>query len=385
MRIAYFTETFLPQIDGIVFILTHLFDYLGEKGHESIAFAPLGTLETYASTKIFHQTSLRTPFYPERRMATPIARVEKKVLAFKPDLIHLVAPTSLGVAGLRVALKYSIPLVASYHTDLSGFARRWKMGALSEPIYNFYRYVHNKADLTLVPSEFTRQQLAAKDFRRLSIWPSGVDLELFSPAKRSEAWRTRLSAGHNEEILITFVSRLSREKRADMLLPIAREVKGVRLAIVGDGPDRGRLERLFAGTPTHFAGYLRGEELACAYAAGDLFVFTGAEETFGNVVLEAMASGLAVIAPDSGGVVNLVSHGKSGFLFPSENQKEMTRLVAELVRDPQLAGDMGRAGRAKAENFGWEDIFNKLIEDYNEVLKIHPKTWNKNRQTDQVV
>jgi glycosyltransferase involved in cell wall biosynthesis len=169
-----------------------------------------------------------------------------------------------------------------------------------------------------------------------------------------------------------------------MLLPIAREVKGIRLAIVGDGPDRGRLERLFAGTPTHFAGYLRGEELACAYAAGDLFVFTGAEETFGNVVLEAMASGLPVIAPDSGGVVNLVTHGKSGFLFPSENQKEMTRLVAELVQDPQMARDMGRAGRAKAENFGWEDIFNKLIEDYNGVLKIHPKDWNKNRQTDQV-
>src|SRR3990172_5104175 len=142
MRIAYFTETFLPQIDGIVFILTHLFDYLGEKGHESIDFAPLGTLETYASTKIFHQTSLRTPFYPERRMATPIARVEKKVLAFKPDLIHLVAPTSLGVAGLRVALKYSTPRAPSYPPDPPVSPRRWKMGALSEPIYNFYRYVH---------------------------------------------------------------------------------------------------------------------------------------------------------------------------------------------------------------------------------------------------
>ncbi|HKY78894.1 MAG TPA: glycosyltransferase family 1 protein [Anaerolineales bacterium] len=371
MRIAYFTETFLPQIDGIVFILTHLFDYLKENGHESIAFAPLGTLDTYASTKVFHQTSLRMPFYPERRLATPLARVEKKVLDFQPDLIHLVSPTSLGVAGFRVALKHSIPLVASYHADLSGFARRLKIGVLSEPIYRFFRYVHNKADLTLVPSEFTRQQLAAKDFHRLSIWPSGVDLQLFSPAKRSEAWRTRLSEGHNEEVLITFVSRLSREKRADMLLPIACELTGVRLAIVGDGPDRGRLERLFAGTPTHFAGYLRGEELAAAFAAGDLFVFTGAEETFGNVVLEAMASGLPVIAPDSGGVVNLVSHGETGFLFPSENNSEMTRLAAQLAADPQLAKRMGRAGRARAENYGWEDIFTKLIDDYNGVLRIH--------------
>ena len=383
MRIAYFTETFLPQIDGIVFILTHLFDYLEEKGHESITFAPHGALETYASTKIFHQSSLRTPFYPERRMATPIARVEKKVLAFKPDLIHLVAPTSLGVAGLRVALKHSIPLVASYHTDLSGFARRWKMGAFSEPIYNFYRYIHNKADLSLVPSEFTRQQLAEKDFHRLAIWPSGVDLKLYSPAKRSQAWRSRLSEGHSDEILITFVSRLSREKRADMLLPIAREVKGIRLAIVGDGPDRARLEKLFAGTPTYFAGFLRGEDLAAAFAAGDLFVFAGAEETFGNVVLEAMASGLPVIAPDSGGVVNLVDHGKTGLLFPSEDQKEMTRMVAGLAHNPELAKKMGKAGRAKAENFGWENIFDTLIKNYNGVLKKHKKKWNKDREVDQ--
>jgi glycosyltransferase involved in cell wall biosynthesis len=373
MRIAYFSETFLPKIDGVAITLMQLFDYLEKAGHESIMFAPSGTVDSYAATRIYHHRSVKTPFYPELRIATPAARVEKKVLAFKPDLIHLVGPTSLGIAGLRVALKHSIPVVASYQTDVSGFARRWKMGVVSEPVYQFYRFIHNRADVNLVPSEFTRRQLLAKGFKRLSVWPGGVDLKRFSPAKRNEKWRKRLAEGESDKMLIVFVSRLSREKRVSLLLPIIKEFADVRLAIVGDGPDRKRLEKLFAGTPTHFAGYQRGEDLAAAYAAGDIFVFTGAEETFGNVVVEAMASGLPVVAPNSGGVVDLVENGKTGYLYPSENPKKLMRAVEKLVADPKLAQQMGLAGRAKAEDYSWENSFNILFENYNRLRETGPR------------
>ncbi|MCW5873198.1 MAG: glycosyltransferase family 1 protein [Anaerolineales bacterium] len=370
MRIAYFTETFLPKIDGIVITLTHLFDYLKEEGHESQLFAPSGSIEHYAATPVSRHRSMKTPFYPELRIATPIARVEKKVLAFKPDLIHLVNPTSLGIAGLRVALKHSIPVVASYQTDVSGFARRWKMGVVSEPVFTFYRFIHNRADINLVPSNFTRKQLVSKGFKHLKVWPGGVDLERFSPKKRTDKWRKKLTGGEQGKVLALFVSRLSREKRVELLLPIARDIPGLRLAIVGDGPDRKRLERIFKNTPTVFTGYLKGENLAQAYASGDLFVFTGAEETYGNVVVEAMASGLPVIAPNSGGVVDLVEHGKTGLQYPSESPERLFKAVQKLVGDPKLLKQMSKAGFKKAQSQSWQNSFDTLFAQYERALKM---------------
>lgn len=370
MRIAYFTETFLPKIDGIVVTLLQLFDYLEEQGHESMLFAPSGSIEHYAATPISRHRSMKTPFYPELRIATPVARVEKKVLAFKPDLIHLVNPTSLGIAGLRVALKNSIPVVASYQTDVSGFARRWKMGVVSEPVFQFYKFIHNRADINLVPSNFTRKQLVAKGFKRLTVWPGGVDLERFSPKKRTAQWRKKLTGGEEGKVLAIFVSRLSREKRVDLLLPIARDIPGLRLAIVGDGPDRKRLERVFKNTPTVFTGYLRGENLAQAYASGDLFVFTGAEETYGNVVVEAMASGLPVIAPNSGGVVDLVDNGKTGLQYPSESPERLFRAVKKLASDPALLKQMGKAGYKKAQTQSWQNSFDTLFAQYDKALSL---------------
>ncbi|UYN90888.1 MAG: glycosyltransferase family 1 protein [Anaerolineales bacterium] len=370
MRIAYFTETFLPKIDGIVVTLLQLFDYLEEQGHESMLFAPSGSIEHYAATPISRHRSMKTPFYPELRIATPVARVEKKVLAFKPDLIHLVNPTSLGIAGLRVALKNSIPVVASYQTDVSGFARRWKMGVVSEPVFQFYKFIHNRADINLVPSNFTRKQLVAKGFKRLTVWPGGVDLERFSPKKRTAQWRKKLTGGEEGKVLAIFVSRLSREKRVDLLLPIARDIPGLRLAIVGDGPDRKRLERVFKNTPTVFTGYLRGENLAQAYASGDLFVFTGAEETYGNVVVEAMASGLPVIAPNSGGVVDLVDNGKTGLQYPSESPERLFKAVKKLASDPALLKQMGKAGYKKAQTQSWQNSFDTLFAQYDKALSL---------------
>jgi glycosyltransferase involved in cell wall biosynthesis len=369
MRIAYFTEVFLPKIDGIVVTLTHLLEHLEQRGHESIMFAPKGTVSSYADTEIFHHTSVRPPFYPELRVALPLARVEKELLKFKPDVVHLVNPTSLGIAGLMAARKHNIPVVASYHTDVPGFARRWKLGFLSGPIYGYYRWVHNQANVNLTPSEFTLRQLKDKGFKRLSVWKGGVDITRFHPSSASKELRKRLSAGEVKKPLVLFVSRLSREKRGDWLLPLVKKIPGIRLAIVGDGPDRKRLERLFKGTPTVFTGYLRGQELASAFASGDIFAFTGAEETYGNVVAEAMASGLPIVAPRSGGVVDLVEEGVNGYLYSPEDQQEFIEAVRDLAEHPKKAEKMGAAGQKKAEQYAWETTMDPLLDLYATMIK----------------
>ncbi|MBX3048961.1 MAG: glycosyltransferase family 1 protein [Anaerolineales bacterium] len=369
MRIAFFTEVFLPKVDGIVVTLTHLLNYLKEQGHESIMFAPKGSVDSYANTEIFARMSVQVPLYPELRVALPVARVEKELIKFKPDIIHLVNPTSLGLAGLRAARKNHIPVVASYHTDVPGFARRWKLGFLAQPIYGYYRWVHNQADLNLTPSEFTLNQLKDKGFERLAVWSGGVDVERFQANNADPEMRLRLSGGEPEKPLIIFVSRLSREKRCDWLVPVAKQIPGVRIAIIGDGPDRPRLERLFAGTDTLFTGYLHGEELASAFASGDIFAFTGAEETYGNVVAEAMASGLPVVAPNSGGVIDLVEHGVTGLLYDPEDAQALLQSVVELATDLELAKRMGAAGQIKARKYAWELTLKQLLDVYSDVIE----------------
>ena len=368
MRIAYVTEVFLPKIDGITVTLTHLLEYLRERGHESIMFAPKGSIASYAGTEVIGRASVRTPFYPELLVALPLARVEKELLKFKPDLVHLVNPTSLGLAGMRAARKNGIPVVASYHTDMPGFARRWRLGFLSKPIYGYYRWMHNQANLNLTPSEFTMKQLKAQGFKRLAVWTGGVDIDRFHPDNASLEMRKRLSGGEPEKPLVLFVSRLSREKRSDWLLPLVQQIRGIRLAIVGDGPARPQLEKLFAGTPTVFTGYLRGADLAGAFASGDIFAFTGAEETFGNVVAEAMASGLAVIAPRSGGVVDLVEDGVTGLLYKPEDHAQFLDCVRQLAQDPERAKRMGQAGQKNARLYAWETTLTQLLAFYENVI-----------------
>jgi glycosyltransferase involved in cell wall biosynthesis len=181
-------------------------------------------------------------------------------------------------------------------------------------------------------------------------------------------WRNRLSSGKADAPLLLYVGRLSPEKRVHWLQPIMTALPEVHLAIIGDGPQRPALERIFAGTRAVFAGYLRGDDLACAYAAADIFVFPAANETLGNVVLEAMASGLPVVAPHSGGLLDHVTHGKTGLLFPPDETEGLASAVKQLVSNPAWARALGEAGRAHVEGQSWEAVFDNLLADYEGVI-----------------
>jgi glycosyltransferase involved in cell wall biosynthesis len=210
--------------------------------------------------------------------------------------------------------------------------------------------------------------LQAQGYNHLALWTRGVDVTRFSPERHSVDWRVRLSGGEVNKPLLLYVGRLSTEKRVEWLAPVLEALPQARLAIVGDGPARPLLEETFAGLPVVFTGYLSGDELAAAYASADLFVFPGANETLGNVVLEAMASGLPVVAPQAGGIQDLVQNGKTGFLVDPESRDSMIAAVAALVANPTFAAEMGAAGRQAACARRWDHVFDGLIDSYATVI-----------------
>ncbi len=381
MRIAIFAETFLPKWDGIANTLCHFLEYLAWHRHTALMFAPEGAPDHYAGTPIVGLPAFAFPFYPDLRLVPPIMNVERRLADFRPDIVHIVNPAFLGLVGLRHARNLDVPVVASYHTDLPGYTDTYHLSWVRDSLWAYFRWLHNQADLNLAPSHFTQLELEAHGFERVGVWSRGVDTKQFHPARRGAAWRTRLTDGHPDAPLLLYVGRLAIEKRVEWLRPVLEALPQVRLAIVGDGPLRAALEAQFAGTPTVFTGYLRGDDLAAAYAAADLFTFPSANETFGNVVLEAMASGLPAIAPCAGGPVDLIIPGVNGFLCAPHDQAEWLAFIRLCVEDPALLKRMGLHARRFAESRSWEMVFNELLRDYTTLLKpkfllaaeIHPR------------
>jgi glycosyltransferase involved in cell wall biosynthesis len=372
MHIAIFAESFLPKIDGVTMTVCRLLEHLARRGHESLVFAPGDAPTGYAGAPVIGLSGFRLPLYPELRLASPFVNLESRLAAFRPDVVHLVNPALLGLAGLRYARKLRVPVVASYHTDIPGYAEQYYgLGVLHDPIWAYFRWIHNQADLNLCPSRFTLAQLQERGFERIRLWEHGVDTVRFSPRHYNETWRARLSGGDVHAPLLLYVGRLAAEKRVEWLHPLIESLPGARLAIVGDGPMRRRLEDLFADTPTVFTGYLQGDDLAHAYASADLFVFPSASETFGNVVLEAMASGLPVIAPRAGGPVDHVRDGYNGFLFAPDNLAEMVALVRWLAWSPEHTRRLGAHAREYAQSQSWEEILDRLLDEYASLIRSH--------------
>lgn len=367
MRIAFVTETFLPKVDGIVNTLCHLLRYLAERNHASLLIAPAGGPRHFAATPVWGVPGWQFPLYRELRLAPPVD-MHRPLSQFRPDVVHSLNPVSLGLAGLWWARWNRVPAVASYHTDVPGFAQRWGWGWAAPGLWAFFRAVHNAFDLNLAPSRFTRAELHGRGFKHVKVWGRGVDTHQFGPHQRTAAWRDRLTGGAPDKPLLLYVGRLSPEKRADWLRPVIDHLPHARLAIVGDGPQRADLERLLAGTPTVFTGYLTGHDLAQAYAAADVFVFPAANETLGNVVLEALASGLPVVAPRAGGVLDHVRPGHTGLLFDPESIQSLVQLTALLVHNTSLRAYMAESARRYALSRTWPDTFDGLLGQYTALI-----------------
>lgn len=368
MRIALFTETFLPKIDGIVTRLCHTIEHLEKGGDRVLIFSPDGGLTEYKGAKIYGVSGFPLPMYPELKIALPRPSIGQELERFQPDIIHAVNPAVLGLAGLYYGKTMQIPLVASYHTHLPQYLQHYGLGMLEDVLWNLIRTAHNQADLNLCTSTAMVKELTAKGIERVELWQRGVDTELFQPELASETWRSRLTKGNPDKPLLLYVGRLGAEKEIERIKPILAAIPNAHLALVGDGPNRQALEKHFAGTSTNFVGYLKGKELASAFASSDAFIFPSRTETLGLVLLEAMAAGCPVVAARSGGIPDIVTDGVNGYLFDPKDENGAINATIRLLENTEARENLRRNARQEAERWGWEAATRQLRSYYQEII-----------------
>jgi glycosyltransferase involved in cell wall biosynthesis len=372
MRIAYFTETFLPKIDGIVTRLTRTLEQLSDLGHEALVFAPHNPPASYAGHKVVNVPGVAfRPWYPELILGLPRPRLGRELDDFAPDVVHVLNPVILGMWGTAIAKQRNLPLLASFHTDLPQYVVHLKLGFLRPLSHTWIRDVHNQAHVNLCTSQPMVD--AAKDLgiKRLRLWPKAVDTVRYHPQYRSHDMRVRLSGGQPEAKLMVYVGRLSHEKRLEWLLPAIQTLTGVQLAFVGSGPAADHLKKRFAGTNTTFVGYLSGDDLAAAYASADVFAFPSDTETLGFVAMEAMASGVAVVAANAGGIPDVVEDGVNGLLFRPGDTADLTQKLEQLLFNDTLRAQLANAARASSEPWSWRASTQTLIGYYDRAMRIH--------------
>ena len=375
MRIALFTETFLPKIDGIVTRLKYTVEHLQRQGHQVIVYCPEGGLKEYRGAQIYGVKGSPMPLYPELKMAFPRPSVGKSLELFQPDLVHVVNPAILGLGGIYYAKKLDIPLVASYHTHLPKYLEHYGLGVLEPVLWELLKAAHNQALLNLCTSTAMVKELDEHGIERTDLWQRGVDTELFRPELASAEMRDRLSQGNSEAPLLLYIGRLSAEKEIDRIKPVLESIPGARLALVGNGPHREELEAHFEGTATNFVGYLEGEELASAYASADAFIFPSRTETLGLVLLEAMAAGCPVIAANAGGIPDIVTDGENGFLFDvtgddAADNNAMIKATQQLLANQDQRQQFQTAAHTEAERWNWASATKHLVSYYEAVLEM---------------
>ncbi len=368
LRVALVTSSYNFIADGVALTLNRLVGYLLAHGVEVLVFAPTTDTPAFAHQgTVVPVPSLPLPARPEYRLALGMpASVKRQLLDFQPDIIHIAVPDLLGRAALKLARAHGIAAVASYHTRYETYLKHyWYLAGLEGWLKRYLRNFYGACREVYVPSESTRAALLADGLRdNLKPWPRGIDTARFTPDKRSAAWRAKLGIGA-DEIVVLHVSRLVREKRLDTLTAALKQVPH-RIVIVGEGPDRGLAQRELPGAL--FLGFQDSEDLATAYASSDIFVFPSDSESFGNVTLEAMASGLPCVCADATGSRSLVVEGETGFLVHADDADGFAGAINRLADDRALRRRMGEAGRARALTFGWEETLGRMLGYYRAVL-----------------
>lgn len=382
LRVAIITENFLPKLDGVTRTLARLLEHLQSNGHKALLLGPDSGMEKYAGAEVVGTAGLPLPFYPELKFNFFRPLFVRRLSEFNPDIIHLVDPVVLGTTGVAAARFFNKPLVSSYHTNLAAYCEHFGFGLLTRPMWFYNRFIHNQCSLTFCPSPSTAAMLRLQGFEHLRIWPRGVDNALFCLKRRDERLRTTWLAEREEpqnKVILLYVGRISWEKNLRLLIQAYREMDHTHchLVIVGDGPAYTEVQQELADLPVTFTGYLCGEELATAYATADVFAFPSYTETFGQVVLEAMASGLPVVGLLSEGVCDLVEEGTTGFLLDARKLSEEEQIIGyrerllRLIQDQHMRQAMSNSAFVHARRHTWPEAMESLVRGYHEVIEAH--------------
>ena len=357
MKIAIVTETCAPEVNGVAMTLGRLMSCLRERGHRLQLVRPERPGLPAPDALELRVPGVAIPGYPELRFGLPAyLRLRRQWRQRAPELVHIVTEGPLGYAALCAARELGIPVSSGFHTHFDQYSGYYGVPLLRRAIGAYLRHFHNRAGCTLAPGRQTCDALVTRGYRNVIQLDRGVDTQLFNPARRCEALRSAWRAREGAPVAIC-VGRVAPEKNPVLLLRAHAELRRhhplARLVVVGDGPERAALQR--AHPEVIFSGTRSGEDLARHYASADLFLFPSLTETWGNVVVEAMASGLPVLAFDCAAAGQLVQHGHSGLLAPSGDEAAFLSLLEQLPPAAALR-TWGERARQRCQGMSWEAI-----------------------------
>lgn len=371
LRVAVVTETYPPEVNGVAMTLARIVEGLQRRNHRVQLIRPRQhATETPALNVQLEEVlsqGLAIPRYQGLRIGLPAKQALFRLWSLKrPDVVHIATEGPLGWSALSAAVKLKLPVSTGFHTNFHSYSEHYGVGFLKKPIAVYLRKFHNKALATLVPTEDLRRELAIQGFENLCVVSRGVDTRLFSPARRSSQLRRDWGTADGEPVAL-YVGRIAPEKNLKVVVEAFAAMRvrlpQARLVMVGDGPERAALAARYPQIV--FAGTRTGEDLAAHYASADIFLFPSLTETFGNVTLEAMASGLAVVAYDYAAAQQYLAHGRSGLLAPFDDAEAFVRLASALAADPGRVALLRAQARASAERIDWDNVF----DDFEAVLR----------------
>lgn len=376
VRIALVTDTYTPQVNGVTTVVQRIARLLRATGHAAAVVAPRYPDRAAGNgNDELRIASLPFPPYPSVRLSLPFGRrVDAYLARFAPDLVHVHTEGPLGTIGRRWALRAGVPLVTTFHTHFPQYARYYGVPALEALVWRWLTWFHRPARFTQTPGESIRDELVARGVAHAMVWGRGVDTTLFDPGRRDPAWRTRLRAD-DDQVIVLHVGRLAREKNLDVLIEAWRQghaAFGSRVVWVIAG--RGPLERRIAAELpwARRAGFLEREDLAALYASADLCMLPSHTETCGLVALEAMASGLPVIAADAGGFPESVQHEVSGLLVAPDDASGFFAALSRLVGNTVERRALGLQARQRALQRDVAEEDEELLAQYGAAIDPAP-------------
>jgi phosphatidylinositol alpha 1,6-mannosyltransferase len=367
MKIVYFSESLPPIRDGVSNTLSHLAETLLRSEVRFRFYSPVDadrSLAWFRNIRLIR--SIPVALHHTYRMGYPYFQdLNRQLDLYRPDIVHVVSPSLLGNFAVRYARSRNIPVVSSYHTHFTAYFPYYGFSTIEQLGWKYLQWFYNRCTATLTPSPSAAYELRSKGIRNVGLWQRGIDTDSFSAAFRSEDLRRSAGVTDSTPILL-YVGRLVKEKDLYDLITAVGLLEqwgsSFKTVIVGDGPLRGELVKRLPRA--HFTGYLHGRELARWYASSDIFIFPSTTETFGNVILEASASGIPSVGVEKGGVADIISHGINGLLARPKDPLDFALKIKLLLDDPGMARQLGHHAEIESAHYDWNSINMKLIDCY---------------------
>lgn len=375
LNISIVTETYPPEVNGVAHTISKMVQGLRQRGHQVQLIRPSQSrneqLECETQQVLVRGVSI--PRYQELKLGLPAKRRLLRLWSAQPpDVVHIATEGPLGASALRAARMLGLPVSSGFHTNFHSYSRHYGLGLMSRLVAGYLRSLHNKTGCTIVPTKEMKEQLTGLGFDNLVVVGRGIDTTLFNPARRSASQRAAWGC-EADDLALLYVGRLAPEKNIGLFVSAARAMRQlnarIKVVLVGDGPEGPALRR--AHPDFVFAGMQTGEQLACMYASADVFLFPSLSETFGNVTLEALASGLAVVAFDYAAAKELIRHGVDGLLAPCDDPGQFVAAAVSLASSPERLARMRLAALDAAEGLSWEQVCTDLEQVLRELIHRH--------------